>query len=360
VHDAQRLSNTSVVTDDRSPFRRGFVMPAEWHPHAATWTAWPHDDDQWIGMLEPVRREFTAFVEAIATHEPVDLLLADDESEQDARRRMSRGTIRFRHVPHQDLWLRDSGPTFVTRGDQVALVDWEFNGWGDKYPADLDNQIPTNVARILDDVPLYKPGIVMEGGSIEVDGRGTVLTTRQCLLSPHRNPGLNQTTLEGHLREGLGATHIVWLGEGLEGDHTDGHIDTISRFVAPGTIVTATCDDPDDPNQAVLSANLECLRVARSADQRPYRVVELPLPRRSAHFEGERLPLTYANFYIINGAVLLPVYGDEHDGLAVEILRPLFPDREIVPLMARALITGGGAFHCVTQQQPTGQLWRSE
>lgn len=335
-------------------------MPPEWHPHAATWMAWPHDDEQWVGMLEPVRREFAAFVEAIATREPVELLLADEESEQDARRRLSRGTVRFHRVPHQDLWLRDSGPTFVTKVDQVALVDWEFNGWGEKYPADLDNQIPTHVARILGDVPLHRPGVVMEGGSIEVDGAGTVLTTRQCLLSAHRNPGLAETDLELHLREAIGATRVVWLDEGLEGDHTDGHIDTITRFTASGTIVTATCDDRDDPNYAVLAANLERLRTARSVNQQPYRVIELPIPLRSALFEGERLPLTYANFYIVNGAVLLPVYGDPHDDVAVEILRPLFPDREVVPMAARALITGGGAFHCVTQQQPAGELWRPE
>ncbi|MBK5296986.1 MAG: agmatine deiminase family protein [Vicinamibacteria bacterium] len=335
-------------------------MPAEWHPHAATWMAWPHDDEQWVGMLEPVRREFASLVDAIATREPVDLLLADDESEQDARRRLTRGTTRFHRVAHQDLWLRDSGPIFVTSGDQVALVDWEFNGWGDKYPADLDNQIPTHVARILGDVPLYKPGIVMEGGSIEGDGHGTVLTTRQCLLSPHRNPWVSEADLEGHLREAIGATQVLWLDEGLEGDHTDGHIDTIARFAGPDTIVTATCDDRDDPNHAVLLANLERLRTARAADQRPYRIVELPIPVRKAHFEGERLPLTYANFYIVNDAVLLPVFGDEHDANAAEILRPLFPGREIVPLMARALMTGGGAFHCVTQQQPAGRLWRPE
>jgi agmatine deiminase len=322
--------------------------------------AWPHDDEQWVGMLEPVRREFAAFVEAIATREPVDLLLADEDSEQDARRRLSRGTIRFHRVAHQDLWLRDSGPTFVTRGDQVALVDWEFNGWGEKYPADLDNQIPTSVAHILGGVSLHKPGIVMEGGSIEVDGRGTALTTRQCLLSAQRNPGLGEADLEAHLREAIGATQVLWLDDGLEGDHTDGHIDTITRFTSTDTIVTATCDDRDDPNHPVLAANMERLRGARSTDQSPYRVVELPIPGRSAHFEGERLPLTYANFYIVNGAVLLPIYGDTNDDRAVEILRPLFPDREIVPLMARALITGGGAFHCVTQQQPAGRLWRPE
>ncbi len=335
-------------------------MPPEWHPHAATWMAWPHDDEQWVGLLEPVRREFQAFVEAIGLREPVELIVADDESETDARRRLSRGTVRFHRVPHQDLWLRDSGPIFLSRGDEVALVDWEFNGWGEKYPADLDNQIPTHVARLLGDVPLYKPGIVMEGGSIEVDGGGTVLTTRQCLLSPHRNPGLTEAALEQHLRDGVGVDRVIWLDEGLEGDHTDGHIDTISRFADRHTIVTATCDDRADRNHAVLAANLERLREARDASGQRYRVVELPIPVRPAQFEGERLPLTYANFYVINGAVLLPVYGDEHDDRAVQVLGPLFPGREIVPLNARALITGGGAFHCVTQQQPAGRLWRDK
>lgn len=335
-------------------------MPAEWTRHAATWMAWPHDDEQWVGMLQPVRREFAALVEAIAVHEPVQLLLADDESEADARRRLGRGTIHFHRVPHQDLWLRDSGPTFLTRESAVCLVDWDFNGWGEKYPADLDNQIPIHVARILGGVPLYAPKVVMEGGSIEVDGRGSLLTTRQCLLSPHRNAGMSEAALEDCLKGNLGVQQVIWLDEGLEGDHTDGHIDTITRFADERTIVTATCEDRDDPNHVVLAENLERLRAARDVDGRPYRVVELPIPKASARFEGERLPLTYANFYIVNGAVLVPVYGDAHDAPALDILRPLFPGRELVPLTARALITGGGAFHCVTQQQPVGELWKGE
>ncbi len=334
-------------------------MPAEWQPHAATWLAWPHDDAQWVGMLEPVRREFTAFVQALARAEPVDLIVADDDSEADARRRLTSGGIRFHRIPHQDLWLRDSGPTFVTRGEDVALVDWEFNGWGNKYPADLDNQIPSHLARLFGGVRPYKPGVVMEGGSIEVDGRGTVLTTRQCLHAPERNEGMSEAELEQVLQEYLGVSQVLWLDEGLEGDHTDGHIDTITRFVEGGTIVTAVAEDAADPNQAILAANLDRLRAARDTDGQPYTIVELPIPRNRATFEDARLPLTYANFYIVNGAVLLPVYGDPNDERAVEILRPLFPGREVVPLMARALITGGGAFHCVTQQQPTGRLWRS-
>ena len=311
-------------------------------------------------MLEPVRREFADLVTTIARCEPVHPLVADEESARDARARLAQGAgaVTLHTVPHGDVWVRDSGPTFLTRGHEVALVDWEFNGWGNKYPASLDNDIPRYVADVLGDDAPFRPGIVMEGGSIEVDGRGTVLTTRQCLRSPGRNPTLREADLERYLCEYLGVSQVLWLDEGLEGDHTDGHIDTISRFTSPDTIVTAVCEDRDDPNYPVLEANLDRLRSARSADGTPYTVVELPIPVRRAAFEGERLPLTYANFYIVNGAVILPVYGDENDERAIDILRPLFPGRTVVPLRARDLMTGGGAFHCVTQQQPAGTIWR--
>ncbi|HEX7084899.1 MAG TPA: agmatine deiminase family protein [Vicinamibacterales bacterium] len=343
------------MTQPDTPRQLGFRMPAEWQPHAATWMAWPHDDEQWVGMLEPAREEFATLVDAVARAEQVELLVADEESEQDARRRLTAQRIRIHRVPHQDLWLRDSGPTFLTRRAEIALIDWEFNGWGGKYPAELDNEVPSHLARILGGPRVFKPGFVMEGGSIEVDGRGTVLTTRQCLLAPTRNPGMSEAEIEHALREWLNVSHVIWLDDGLEGDHTDGHIDTITRFAGPGTIVTAVCEDRSDPNHAVLAANLERLRAARDPEGRRYRIVELPIPREPAYFEGARLPLTYANFYIANGAVLVPVYGDANDARAVEILRPLFPGREVVPVMSRALITGGGSFHCVTQQQPVGE-----
>jgi agmatine deiminase len=343
------------VSSNQTPAQLGFRMPAEWHPHASTWMAWPHDDEQWIGMLEPVRREFSVLVDTIARFEPVDLLVADDESERDARARLSAAAVRLHRVPHQDLWLRDSGPIFVARNEDLALVDWEFNGWGGKYPANLDNQIPTHVARILESGPLYRPGIVMEGGSLEVNGLGVAITTRQCLLTPTRNPTLTQRDLEMALGQYLAIREVVWLNEGLEGDHTDGHIDTITRFVNEGTIVTSICTDQGDPNHATLADNLERLQSLG----RGFRIVELPVPTGRVEFEGERLPLTYANFYIVTGGVVVPIYGAAEDDPALEILRPLFPDREVVAIPARALITGGGAFHCVTQQQPVGRPWRA-
>ncbi|WP_337871187.1 agmatine deiminase family protein [Meiothermus sp.] len=352
-----------------TPRALGFAMPAEWAPHAATWTAWPYDDEKWLGYLEPVRQEFAAFVNTLARFEPVHLVVNDEESERDAKARLS-SQVRFHRIPHDDLWLRDSGAIFVTHPPSpdhfppqggkggavhlpsVAPINWEFNGWGGKYAAQQDNQMPLHMARILG-AHLFHAGIVMEGGSLEINGEGVCLTTRQCLLSPERNPGLNEEELEGYLHQFLGIDNVVWLGDGLEGDHTDGHIDTLTRFTSPHTIVTAVCPDPDDPNHRPLQENLEILRSLGG-----FRIVELPLPKNPLWLDSEtRLPLTYANFYIANGAVLVPIYGDPHDEQALEILRPLFPGREVIGLKSRYLITGGGSFHCVTQQQPAGAIW---
>jgi agmatine deiminase len=334
---------------------RRFAMPAEWAPHEAVWTGWPADDDLWVGELEGVRVEFAVFIRALARFERVELIVGSDEAERDAESRLSGARIRVHRVPHDDVWLRDSGPIFVTDGHRVRLLNWIFNGWGGKYAAQRDSEIPHHVATILgtttEDIP-----VVLEGGSIEVNGAGTVLTTRQCLLTPTRNPDMTEQDLEQVLQRRLGVSQVIWLDEGLEGDHTDGHIDTIARFTDTHTIVTVVSDDPDDTNYDPMQANLDRLRSAPAADGRPFTVVPLPLPRRRREFEGVRLPLTYANFYVANGGVLVPIYGDAHDERALEILRPLFPGREVVGLMVRHLITGGGAFHCVTQQQPAGAL----
>jgi agmatine deiminase len=330
-------------------------MPAEWAPHAGVWTAWPSDDDLWIGQLEPTRQDFAGLVRTLARFEPVRLLIRDDEAENDARARLAGASVTFHRVPYNDVWLRDSGPIAIANGQQIRLLNWEFNGWGQKYDAALDNGIPRAVAALLGATAL-DTGIVLEGGSIEVNGAGCLLTTRQCLLSPARNPSLTERDLEAILSAWLGVERILWLDRGLEGDHTDGHIDTITRFVDERTIVTVTCDDPADANYAVTRENLERLRSFRDSAGREFTIVELPLPAARVEFDGTRLPLTYANFYVANGGVVVPVYGDARDALALEILRPLFPGRTVVGSPARGLITGGGAFHCVTQQQPAGTL----
>jgi agmatine deiminase len=338
-----------------SPRDSGFSMPAEWTPHAAVWMAWPADDDLWVGQLEAVRREFAALVRTLARFEPVHLLVRDRATEDDARTRLGGAHVTFHRIAYDDVWLRDSGPIMVTSADGVALLDWTFNGWGQKYNASIDNVVPQEIATALG-TTAERIDVVLEGGSIDVNGTGTLVTTRQCLLSPKRNPALDEAAIEDILRRALGVDQILWLDEGLEGDHTDGHVDTITRFVDERTIVTATCDDPEDVNSRTLGRNLDRLRELTDTEGRPFRIVQLPLPERRAELAGERLPLTYANFYIANGAVVVPVFDDPRDEQALAILRPLFPGREVVGLTARALMTGGGAFHCVTQQQPAGRL----
>lgn len=332
-------------------------MPAEWAPHAATWTAWPHCDDLWVGHLEGVRSDFAGFINTLAGYEPVHLIVHDRESLTDAQSRL-RGNITYHEKAHNDLWLRDSGPLFVKRESELALTNWIFNGWGGKFDAKLDNEIPGLVATYLEAKTFDAP-MVFEGGSLDVNGDGVGLTTRQCLLSKARNPDLTERDIEKILSDYLNIHTLIWLEDGLEGDHTDGHIDTIARFIDPKTVIVAITDDEADPNHAVMKKNTEILKTFRFKDGSPLRVIELPLPKNRLELNGERLPPTYANFYICNSAVLVPLYNDPHDALALQILTPLFQGRDVVGLPARNLITGGGAFHCVTQQQPTGSIWRN-
>ena len=299
-------------------------------------------------------------VDTIARFEPVDLLVADDESERDARARLSASAVRLHRVPHQDLWLRDSGPIFVARNEDLAARRLGIQRVGRQISGRTSTtRFPTHVARILDSGPLYRPGIVMEGGSLEVNGAGVAITTRQCLLTPTRNPALSERDLEMALGQYLGIHEVVWLDEGLEGDHTDGHIDTITRFVDEGTIVTSICDDHERPQPrdagGTISSGCDRSRPSR------FRIVELPIPTGPVEFEGERLPLTYANFYIVNGGVHRPRSTERPKTIARRSRSCGRSSRTARwwPIPARALITGGGAFHCVTQQQPVGRPWRA-
>jgi agmatine deiminase len=254
-------------------------------------------------------------------------------------------------VPTNDAWMRDHGPTFVTRPGATALIDWDFNAWGGKYPPwEDDDRVPRHLAALLD-LPLFRPGIVLEGGSIDVNGRGTLLTTESCLLNPNRNPQLDRAAIERILCAYLGVRHVVWLGDGIVGDDTDGHIDDLSRFVGPGKIVTVVEDDPADENYGLLRDNLQRLRAARDQDGRPFEIVTLPMPAAVYH-EETRLPASYANFYVGNAAVLVPTFGCAADAQALTILQGLFPTRRIVAINAVDLVWGLGAFHCITQQQP--------
>jgi agmatine deiminase len=345
-----------------TPRDLGFSMPPEWAAHSAVWTAFPADDDEWLGWLEEVRHEFAAFVRTLSRFELVHLVCRDEETLRDAKTRLEGANVKFHVRAHNDVWFRDCAPIFVKRGDELACVDWRFNGWGEKFDAELDDQIPEFVASRIG-VHRFKTDVVMEGGALEVNGAGVLLTTKQCLLEKHRNPALSETQLEQALSDYLGVQKVLWLEDGLENDHTDGHVDTITRFASENVIVTCVCEDVNDPNHAVLERNLDLLRGFTNLRGEPFEIVTIPLPKnrivhagpKAGELEGERLPPTYANFYIGNGCVIVPVYDDPNDERALEILRPLFPNREVIACSSKALIHGGGSFHCVTQQQPTGQ-----
>jgi agmatine deiminase len=342
------------------PAQLGYRMPAEWEPHRGTWLSWPHKEASWPGKFESVPGIFADMVRVLADREEVHINVAGPAMEAAVRSLLAdagagSGNVFFHHNPTNDAWCRDHGPIFLERTREgvreQAIVDWGFNAWGGKYPPyDLDDVVPSRIGAELG-LPVFEPGIVMEGGALDVNGRGTLLTTESCLLNPNRNPQLDRGEIEQYLRGYLGVTHILWLGDGIAGDDTDGHVDDITRFVDPRTVVTVVEDDPADENYEPLQANLERLRGMTDQDGRPLRVVTLPMPRALYH-EGQRLPASYANFYIANGVVLLPTYDPPRDEEAAATLAGLFPGREIVGMNAADLVWGLGAFHCVTQQWP--------
>jgi agmatine deiminase len=349
-----------------TPAALGYAMPAEWQPHAATWLSWPKDPLTWPDRVPQAEAIFLRMIEVLAEQETVNLLVNDEATRDQVRARMpwpQARSVQIHVIATVDSWIRDYGPNFLlAREDRrapggplahtaLAYNAWGFNAWGGKYETLMrDAAIPRALAPILR-VPVFEPGLVLEGGSIDVNGEGVVMTTEQCLLNPNRNPGRSRAEIERALRDFLGVSDVLWLGEGVAGDDTDGHIDDIARFVSPRTIVTAVEDDPADPNYAPLQDNLRRLELARDPAGRRYEVVKLPMPG-PVLADGEPLPASYANFYVANGVVLLPVYEHANDERAATILRGLFPDRRVVPIVCTDLIWGMGAIHCVTQQQP--------
>jgi agmatine deiminase len=343
-----------------TPAALGYRWPAEWEPHRATWLSWPHNPETWPTALPQVEATFAQFVRALAPHEAVEIGLADDAMEARARAAIRAAghdpdrNVRFHRYPTTDAWCRDHGPIFVVKPDgSRALCDFGFDNWGKKYPGwELDDAVPRHVEKILG-LPRFPAGKVLEGGGIEGDGQGTVITTESCLLNPNRGPGRTRERMEKVLADFLGAKHVVWLHDGIEGDDTDGHIDDLVRFVAPGTVVAVTCDDPSDPNYAPLAENRKRLDRATDATGRKLTVIDLPMPPR-IEMDGFRSPASHANFYIANGVVLLPVFGGHSDATAESILREHFPTRTIVPIRCNEIVSGFGAIHCVTQQEPAG------
>jgi agmatine deiminase len=345
----------------QTPAALGFRMPAEWHPHHSTWLTWPKDPETWPDRVSQVEEIYLEMIAALAPHEIVDLLVDDEETERIIRGRCDASIasrIRFHRLQTVDSWIRDYGPNFLLGPNGAgAFNDWTFNAWGNKYEVlKQDDTVPQRLEPLLS-LKRFSPGIVMEGGSIEVDGAGCVLTTEQCLLNPNRNPELSRAEIEQHLKDYLGVQKVLWLGEGIVGDDTDGHIDDIARFVAPNTIVCAVEDDPEDANYELLQDNLARLNAMTDMNGRSFDIVTLPMPgvvggSSTGTRDLERLPASYANFYIANNVVLAPVFGHANDLRAVDTLQKLFPSRRVVPINCEPLVWGMGTIHCVTQQQP--------
>ncbi|MFH0820762.1 MAG: agmatine deiminase family protein [Candidatus Peregrinibacteria bacterium] len=335
-----------------------YIMPAEWESHEATWLSWPHYEPHWPGKLELVPYVYAEIIRALIPSEKVYVCVNDAVMEKEARRVLAEknvsfadGQVRFFHIPTNASWIRDNGPIFV-RDDagKLVITDWIHNAWGGQWPYELDDVVPQKVGAALD-IPVIQTHRVLEGGSIDVNGKGTLLTTEQCLLNLNRNPGMNKTKIEAMLREHFGATHVLWLKDGVVGDDTSGHVDDIARFVNETTVVCAVEKNKADENYQALQNNFDLLKTMTDQDEKPFTVIPLPMPAPVIH-QNRRLPASYANFYIGNTRVLVPTFCCPQDERAIEILKPLFPGREIMGIDCTDLIWGLGALHCSTQQQP--------
>jgi agmatine deiminase len=351
---------TAIDASRFNPRTCGYAMPAEWMPHRATWLSWPHNRETWPTQLETVQKVWLRMTQVLAPHEQVALLVNDERTRQDVTAQLKSAgavmeNVSILQIPTVDVWMRDYGPTFLTgidRQNPLAMNDWIFNGWGKKYSCyEEDDRIAKDIADLLK-IPVFCHDVVLEGGSIEVNGAGTCLTTEQCLLNENRNPTMSRSEIEQFLRDTLGVRHVIWLGEGIAGDDTDGHIDDIARFVNPTTIVCVLETNSRDVNYTCLRENYERLRGARDQDGHRFSVVILPCPAPIAD-HGARLPASYANFYIANEVVLVPTFDDPNDAEALGTLQELFSDRRVLGLPAAAVVAGLGTIHCVTQQEPS-------
>ena len=351
-----------------TPSDLGYRMPAEWEPHEATWLAWPHNPEDWPGKFQAIPWLYAEIVRLLAAHERVHILVDDTKAERRVQGILARAGVNPQQVSFHAwatnrVWTRDSGPIFIRNAEgQIAITNWRFNAWAKYSDWQLDDQIPGRAAELLH-LPEWQPiahlgdgtrcRLVLEGGSIDTNGSGILLTTDECLLSDvqQRNPGVSRVQLEQAFHDYLGIEQVIWLGRGVAGDDTHGHVDDITRFVGPSTIVTAVEPNTSDPNHAPLAENLARLKAARTLDGKQFTIIDLPMPRPVV-FRRQRLPASYANFYLANGLVLLPTFHDPNDRVALGILSDVFPDRDVIGIHCVDLIWGLGALHCMTQQQP--------
>jgi len=340
----------------QTPAALGYRMPAEWEPHASTWLAWQQREGiSFPESFDRVLPALRAMVEALIESEHICINVCNGAHEAEARSVLGglpMERVTFYRIPTNEPWCRDHGPIFLTRDrdPKLALVDWDYNAWGNKYPPfNLDEVVPTRVAEVLK-VPVFYPHMILEGGSIEVNGAGALLTTESCLLNKNRNPNFSRDEIEARLRDYLGVRDILWLGDGIAGDDTDGHIDDLARFVSERTVVAVVEEDRDDENYQLLQKNLACLRQMKIGKD-SIEMLTLPMPKKIMR-EELRLPASYANFYIANSCVLVPTFADSADELALSVLRECFPHRRVIGIDCRELVWGLGTFHCLTQQQP--------
>jgi agmatine deiminase len=353
-----------ISKQEPTPKQAGYYFPAEFAPQDAMWLSWIHKEESWPGKIEAVYKPYCEFILTVASHQKVRINVADSTMKNFALEKLRTvlqdvdtavwQNIEFFFHPTNDAWCRDHGPAFLIHSSNgtKAIVDWGYNAWGEKYPPyDLDDVIPTRIAEALQ-LPVYEPGIIMEGGSVEFNGKGTLLTTTACLLNKNRNPHLSQQEIEYYLCEYYGVETILWLHEGIAGDDTDGHIDDIVRFVNEDTVVAAVEENLRDENYRLLQNNLKLLQKMRLQDGKPLNIVELPMPS-PVIYQGQRLPASYANFYISNESVIVPTFRDDIQDLkALDILQKCFPTRKVVGIDSVDLIWGLGSFHCLSQQEP--------
>jgi agmatine deiminase len=369
----------------RTPASLGFSFPAEWEKHEGTWLSWPRPEGiSFPGKYHTVPENMARIIHEIAKRENVHINVPNENYERIVRAQIVKSPanpagvpsallnrrVSFHFIKTNESWCRDHGPAFLVQStasksagkqsSNLAIVDWAFNAWGGKYPPfDSDDAVPTEISKITrtaagKPLPLFTPDLVMEGGSVDFNGKGTVLTTEQCLLNKNRNPGKSRGQIEKYLKDYYGQSHVVWLGEGIEGDDTDGHVDDLARFIDATTIVIGMEPDPKEANYKPLQEARRRLELAKDQDGRRFTIVEMPMPGRVEH-DGQRLPATYVNFYFVNGAVLLPTYRSrKQDAKAAAVLAELLPRKEIVPIDCWELIWGLGSIHCLTQQVPRG------
>ncbi|MEK6948940.1 MAG: agmatine deiminase family protein [Nanoarchaeota archaeon] len=347
------------MKEKNTPKSLGYRMPAEWEEQEAVWLSWPHNKTTWPERIEEVEQSYIGFIKALHTGQRINLLANNEESKSNIIAKLKQANIdaskvSFHIIKNEDVWIRDYGPAFVINKNaknRLAMVKWEFNAWGNKYDDLLpDNNIPYEMNKSLN-LRMFEPGIVMEGGSIEVNGSGTLLTTEQCLLNKNRNQKLSKEEIEQCLKDHLNISKILWLKDGIIGDDTDGHIDDIARFVNNSTIVCAYEENKEDENYLILKENYELLKGMADKNEKKFNIVKIPMPGK-VKIGGTMLPASYANFYIGNKAVVVPAFGHENDKKAISIIQSLFPLKQVIGVDCKTMMEGLGTLHCVSQQQP--------